>query len=111
LRFHAQDSSSDSGDILSSSATSILDIQATRITQAQAKLMSVSVDEAADITGLPVLYLRQAWSKACELLNEGSDVTAPCSSTKARMVGSKSMNKAHFVSTSKSDEFLFECDS
>ena len=30
--------------------------------------LSVGIEEAADITGLPILFLRQVWSKAAELL-------------------------------------------
>lgn len=72
--------------------------------------LSVSVERAADLTGLPILFLRHAMSKAFELIRNGSVVVAPCFSTKARMVGSKSMKQPHFVNTSKDDEILFECD-
>ena len=72
--------------------------------------LSVSVERAADLTGLPILFLRHTMSKAFELIRNGSVVVAPCFSTKARMVGSKSMKQPHFVNTSKDDEILFECD-
>ena len=71
--------------------------------------LSVSIDDAANITGLPILFLRQVWSKATELLTEDKVIQAPCSSLYSRIVASTSMKKPHFVST-KDGTLLFECD-
>ena len=67
-------------------------------------------EHTTNTTGLPILFLRRAWSKAAELLTEKKVLPAPCSSSRARMVESKSMQRPHFVSPSKHDELLFECD-
>ena len=72
--------------------------------------LSISIEDATNTTGLPILFLRQAWSKAAELLTEKKVLPAPCSLSRARIVESKSMQRPHFVSPSKHDELLFECD-
>ncbi len=59
--------------------------------------LSINIEDATNMTGLPILFLRQVWSKAEELLMEKKVLSAPCSTSQARIVESKSMQRHHFV--------------
>jgi hypothetical protein len=75
-----------------------------------AKELSVQVQVAVDVTGLPTLVLRQLWAKASDLLTStGHILPAPGSCSASRMVASLTHKKPHFVS--QSCDGRFECDS
>ena len=71
--------------------------------------LSVDIQTAASVTGLPTLVLRQNWAKASELIFSTSQILpAPGSSSFSRMVASKSQKKPHYVL--RSSDGQFECD-
>ena len=71
--------------------------------------LSLDVETASQITGLPTLILRQMWSKAADLtLSNNQVMPAPGCSDASRMVASSSQKKPHFVT--RAQDGRFECD-
>ena len=71
--------------------------------------LSVGVESAAEVTGLPTLVLRQMWSKATDLVFSDSKVMpAPGSSKTSRMVASAFHEQPHFVVYTQDGRF--KCD-
>ena len=71
--------------------------------------LSVSIQSAVEITGLPTLVIRQMWAKAIDLVSTtGHVLPAPGSCSMSRMVASLSHKRPHFVSCSFDGRF--ECD-
>ena len=96
----------------SSSCTTVTDCL---LDEAATKVMltntlSVDLAVASNITDIPILCLRQMWSKAMGLLREGNVVKAPCTTLTARMVASLTSKKPHFVSPKDGTCALFQCD-
>lgn len=70
--------------------------------------LSIDLEMAAHHTRIPILVLRQIWSKAADLLVSNQVTVAPGCPTSARMVASKSNQKPHFVSLT--EDGRFQCD-
>ena len=73
------------------------------------KELSVDIQKASSITGLPTLIIRQMLSKAADLLSSSNQITpAPGCSEMGCMVASSSHLRPHFVKYTKDGRF--ECD-
>ena len=71
--------------------------------------LSVNIELAVEVTGLPTLVVQQIWAKAVELLSsKGHVAQAPGSCSMSRMVASSSQKRPHFIC--RSSDGRFECD-